>query len=97
MKNRSVKMRCTFVAKPRRGLIWLGRARPRRTLVTLTAERSRRKYRYGQPRAVPVKRKNALGLGHARVDNPALTTGLDMVHATAERRENSSLGSACRA
>jgi len=91
-KNRSVKMRCTSVARMRRGLTWRDQARPARTLDKLTVERSRRKHRYGQPYAVPVKRKNALDQGLARADNPALITGLDMAHATAERRENSSHG-----
>ena len=53
-------------------------------------ERRRKKYPHEQPYAVPVKRKNALGQGLARADNPALMTGLDMAHAIAERRENSS-------
>lgn len=89
-KNRSVKTRCISVAKPRRGLTWRDQARPARTLDRLTVERSRRKYRYGQPYVVRVKRKNALGPGLAWADSPALIMGLDMAHAIAERREKRS-------
>jgi len=47
----------------------------------------RRKHQQGQWFVGPAKRKNALDQGLARVDKPALRTGLDLAPVIADRYE----------